>query len=99
MNASTHTALAHTALEQELAQLVIDTLNLEDLTTADIPPRQPLFGDGLGLDSVDALELALALQKRYGISIASDDKDARRHFASVASLAAFVASQQAACAN
>lgn len=94
MNASTHTAL-----EQEIAQLVIDTLNLEDLQAADIPPQQPLFGEGLGLDSVDALELALALQKRYGIHIASDDKDARRHFATVSSLAAFVASQQAACAN
>ena len=94
MNATTHTAL-----EQELAQLVIDTLNLEDLAAADIPPAQPLFGEGLGLDSVDALELALALQKRYDIRIASDDKDARRHFASVSSLAAFVASQQAACAN
>ncbi len=94
MNTSTHTAL-----EQEVAQLVIDTLNLEDLQATDIPPQQPLFGDGLGLDSVDALELALALQKRYDIRIASDDKDARRHFATVASLAAFVASQQAACAN
>ncbi len=94
MNASTHTAL-----EEEVAQLVIDTLNLEDLQATDIPPQQPLFGDGLGLDSVDALELALALQKRYDIRIASDDKDARRHFATLASLAAFVASQQAACAN
>ena len=94
MNASTHTAL-----EEEVAQLVIDTLNLEDLQATDIPPQQPLFGDGLGLDSVDALELGLALQKRYDIRIASDDKDARRHFATVASLAAFVASQKAACAN
>ena len=99
MNASTHTALAHTALEQEIARLIIDTLNLEDLLPADIPPQQPLFGEGLGLDSVDALELALALQKRYDIRIASDDKDARRHFASVASLAAFVASQRTACTN
>ena len=99
MNAPTHTALAHTALEQEIAQLVIDTLNLEDLTAADIPPQQPLFGDGLGLDSVDALELALALQKHYDIRIASDDKDARRHFARGASLAAFVASQRTACAS
>lgn len=93
MNASTHTTL-----EQEIAQLIIDTLNLEDLQAADIPVQQPLFDGGLGLDSVDALELALALQKRYDIRIASDDKDARRHFATVASLAAFVASQQAACA-
>ena len=94
MNAATHTAL-----ELEIAQLIIDTLNLEDIAAADIPPAQPLFGTGLGLDSVDALELALALQKRYAIHIASDDKDARRHFATVAALAAFVASQQAPCAS
>lgn len=87
----------HTELEREIAQLIIDTLNLEDITVADLPPAQPLFNEGLGLDSVDALELALALHKRYGISIASDDKDARRHFASVASLAAYVASQVPAC--
>ena len=90
---------AQAALEQEIAQLIIDTLNLEHLTVADVAVDQPLFGEGLGLDSVDALELALALQKRYDIRIASDDKDARRHFATVASLAAFVASQQAACAH
>lgn len=99
MNATDTAALAHTALEQEIAQLVIDTLNLEDLDAADIPPAQPLFGEGLGLDSVDALELALALQKRYGIRVESDAKHARDHFATVASLAAYVASQQAACAS
>lgn len=91
------TATDTAALEREIAQLIIDTLNLEDLAAADIPPQQPLFGEGLGLDSVDALELALALQKRYGLVVASDDKDARRHFASVASLAAYVASQPAVC--
>jgi acyl carrier protein len=83
-------------LEQDIARLIIDTLNLEHLTPADIPPRQPLFGQGLGLDSVDALELALALQKTYGVRIESDVKDARQHFASVASLAAFIADQQVA---
>ncbi|PWK87725.1 phosphopantetheine-binding protein [Fulvimonas soli] len=93
------TAREPTALEREIAQLVIDTLNLEDLAAADIPPGQPLFGEGLGLDSVDALELALALQKQYGIRIESDAKDARSHFASVASLAAFVEAQRDACAN
>jgi acyl carrier protein len=87
----------HTALEHEIAQLIIDTLNLEEVAVADIPPGQPLFNEGLGLDSVDALELALALQKRYGLAIASDDRDARRHFASVASLAAYVAGQEHAC--
>jgi len=82
------------ALQQDIAQLIIDTLNLEDVTVADIPPDLPLFGEGLGLDSVDALELALALQKRYDIRIASDSKDARQHFTTVATLAAFVQAQQ-----
>ncbi len=87
------------ALEQEIAQLIIDTLNLEHLTAAEIPVQQPLFGEGLGLDSVDALELALALQKHYGIRIDSDVKDSRKHFATVASLAAFVQEQRSACAD
>jgi acyl carrier protein len=82
------------ALQQDIAQLIIDTLNLEDVTVADIPPDLPLFGEGLGLDSVDALELALALQKRYDIRIASDSKDARQHFTTVATLAAFVQAEQ-----
>lgn len=82
------------ALQQDIAQLIIDTLNLEDVAVADIPPSLPLFGEGLGLDSVDALELALALQKRYDIRIASDSKDARQHFTTVATLAAFVQAQQ-----
>ncbi|GLQ90280.1 phosphopantetheine-binding protein [Dyella flagellata] len=87
------------ALQQDIAQLIIDTLNLEDVTVDDIPPDLPLFGEGLGLDSVDALELALALQKRYDIRIASDSKDARQHFTTVATLAAFVQAQQDACAS
>lgn len=82
-------------LQRDIAQLIIDTLNLEDLQASDIPPEQPLFGEGLGLDSVDALELALALQKRYQIQIASDSRDARQHFATVASLASFVEAKQA----
>ena len=93
------TAVGREALEHEIARLIIDTLNLEHLTATDIPAEQPLFGDGLGLDSVDALELALALQKQYGIRIESDVKDARRHFATIATLAAFVESQRAACAD
>lgn len=87
------------ALQQEIAQLIVDTLNLEDVDATQIPVDQPLFGEGLGLDSVDALELALALQKRYDIRIASDSKDARQHFATIASLADFVAAQRNACAG
>jgi acyl carrier protein len=86
-------------LEQDIAGLIIDTLNLEDLQPGDIPPDQRLFRDGLGLDSVDALELALALQQRYGIRVESDAKNAREHFATLANLAAYVAAQQAPCAD
>lgn len=77
-------------LERDIAQLIIDTLALEHLTVDDIDPAQPLFGQGLGLDSVDALELALALQNTYGLRIASDSRDARSHFETVASLALYV---------
>ena len=96
MNALTHTAPTQTALEQDIAQLIIDTLNLEDLQASDIPSAQPLFGEGLGLDSVDALELALALQKRYGIRVESNDRHAREYFATIANLAAYVSSRQSA---
>jgi acyl carrier protein len=90
---------AQAALEQEIAQLIIDTLNLEHLTAADVAVDQPLFGDGRGLDSVDALELALALQKHYAIRIDADVKESRKHFATVASLAAFVQEQRSACGD
>ncbi|WP_430388797.1 phosphopantetheine-binding protein [Dyella sp. 20L07] len=87
------------ALQLDIAQLIIDTLSLEDIQASDITPTLPLFGEGLGLDSIDALELALALQKRYDIQIASDSRDARQHFATVATLAEFVEAQRAACAG
>jgi acyl carrier protein len=90
---------AQTALQQEIARLIIDTLNLEHLAATDIAVDQPLFGDGLGLDSVDALELALALQKQYAIRIDADVKASRKHFATVASLAAFVQEQRSACGD
>ena len=83
-------------LEREIARLIIDTLALEHLSVDDIAADQPLFGQGLGLDSVDALELALALQNRYGLRIASDSRDARRHFETVRSLALYVESSSCA---
>jgi len=82
-------------LEQELKTLVIDTLGLEDVSPQDIDSTAPLFGDGLGLDSVDALELGLALQQRYGIAIDPETRNMHEHFASIANLAAFVASARA----
>ncbi|MGE6373469.1 phosphopantetheine-binding protein [Stutzerimonas stutzeri] len=82
-------------LTLEIKQLIIDALGLEDLGPDDISADQPLFGEGLGLDSVDALELGLAIQKRFGIKIDADAKDTRKHFASVDSLAAFVSASRA----
>ncbi|MBV6753157.1 MULTISPECIES: phosphopantetheine-binding protein [Pseudomonas] len=84
------------ALHLEIKELIIEALGLEDISAQDIGNEQTLFGEGLGLDSVDALELGLAIQKRYGIKIDADAKDTRDHFSSVASLAAFVTAKQAA---
>ncbi|MGA9521558.1 MAG: phosphopantetheine-binding protein [Myxococcaceae bacterium] len=81
-------------LEQEITELIIEALNLEDTTPADIDPAAPLFGDGLGLDSIDALELGLAVQKRYGMKLAGDSAENRRHFASVRALAEFVSAHR-----
>ncbi|EKT4467993.1 phosphopantetheine-binding protein [Pseudomonas juntendi] len=83
-------------LHRDIKQLIIDALGLEDIGVQDIDDQQPLFGEGLGLDSVDALELGLALQKRFGIKIDADAKDTRSHFTNVATLAAFITARQAA---
>ncbi len=82
------------ALELEIKNLIIDALNLEDLSADDIDSEAPLFVDGLGLDSIDALELGLALQKRYGITLSADAEETRRHFASIKALAQLVASHR-----
>ncbi|MDK2124927.1 phosphopantetheine-binding protein [Parachitinimonas caeni] len=78
------------ALELEIKNLVIESLNLEDITPDDIDSNAALFVEGLGLDSIDALELGLALQKRYGVAMSADSEETRRHFASVRTLAEFV---------
>ena len=77
-------------LEREIKELIISSLSLEDTRPEDIDAQAPLFVEGLGLDSIDALELGVALQKKYGISMSADSSETRRHFASVQSLAAFV---------
>ena len=77
-------------LEQEVKQLIIEVLQLEDVTAADIDSDDALFVDGLGLDSIDALEIGVALQKRYGITLSAEADDTRRHFASVRALAALI---------
>jgi acyl carrier protein len=80
-------------LEHDIKELIISSLALEDIAPADIDPAAPLFVDGLGLDSIDALELGLALQKRYGVSLSAESEEVRAHFASVRALAQFVVAQ------
>lgn len=79
-----------TELLDELKHLLIDGLHLEDVTPDDIDPEAALFGEGLGLDSIDALEIAVILDKQYGVRVASDDERNPEIFATLASLTAFV---------
>jgi acyl carrier protein len=81
-------------LEQEVKQVIIDVLQLEDIGPDDIVTEDALFVEGLGLDSIDALELGVALQKRYGISMSADSEETRRHFASVKTLAAMISANR-----
>jgi acyl carrier protein len=78
------------SLEHEIKKLIIDTLALEDVTTDDIEPQAALFVEGLGLDSIDALELAMALEEKYSVKIGDDPEQNQQIFASVRDLAAFV---------
>ncbi len=82
-----------TELEQELKTLIVSALELEDITPDSIDTVAPLFGkeEGLALDSIDALELAVALSKEYGVSLKADDEETRDAFVSVASLAKYIA--------
>ena len=81
---------AQTPEEHQLAQLLVESLNLEDVDAGAIDPEAPLFNTGLGLDSIDALELALAIGKKYGFQLRSDNEDNQRIFASLRALSAHV---------
>lgn len=81
-------------IEAELKRLIIDIFELDGIQPEDIASEAPLFGAGLGLDSIDALELGLALKKKYKIRIDAYSSDLIEHFASVKNLSGFVASQQ-----
>jgi acyl carrier protein len=87
--------MSREALEDELRALIIDALVLEDMAPADLAREEPLFGDGIGLDSLDALEIALALEEKYGITVDEDDEATKRRFATIASLAEFVSEARA----
>lgn len=82
-------------LHQELKTFIVETMNLEDISPAEIENDTLLFADnGLGLDSIDALELVLALKKKYGITLEANDAEAREHLRSVATLAALIDSHR-----
>jgi acyl carrier protein len=82
-------------IEDELKQVIVQTLMLEDTKADEIDSEAPLFGEGLGLDSIDALELSIELGRRYGVRIKSDDERNREIFRSVRTLAAFIAAEAA----
>ena len=84
-------------LQLELKALIVSALGLEDIKPEDIETDAPLFVDGLGLDSIDALELGLAIKKKkYGITMSAENEENKKHFASVAALADFIAAHKAA---
>ncbi len=84
---------------QHIKTLIIDTLNLDGMKPEDIDEQAPLFGEGLGLDSIDALELGLAIKKEFGVVLKADVDASRRHFYSVSTLAEFINEQQSGTDN
>lgn len=82
------------SLEDELKAFIVEALELEDIDPSDIETEAPLFIDGLGLDSIDALELGMALKKKYKLSLGSNKEENKKHFYSVKTLADFIRSSQ-----
>lgn len=82
-------------LKTALKELIIETLDLEDIEVSDINDDEALFIDGLGLDSIDALELGLAIKKAYNVKIDANSEETKQHFSSINSLAEFVSKSQA----
>lgn len=80
----------HSDFEKEVAELIVESLNLEDVEPSEIDPEEPLFGDGLALDSIDALELALAITQKYAVQLKADDANIKEVFSSLRSLSAYV---------
>lgn len=77
-------------LKQQIKELIVGALELEDIKPEDIVDSEPLFGEGLGLDSIDALELGVALKKKFGVNFSAENADNKKHFASVNALAAYI---------
>jgi acyl carrier protein len=82
-------------LKRQIKELIISALELEDMAPEHIKDSEPIFGEGLGLDSIDALELGIALKKKFGVKFSAENTDNRKHFASVDALAAYIASEGA----
>ncbi|MBQ2480585.1 MAG: acyl carrier protein [Treponema sp.] len=81
-------------LKKEIKDVVISSLELEDLTADDIKDDEPLFGEGLGLDSIDALELGVALKKHFGVKFSSENEENKKRFASINALAQYIAQEK-----
>lgn len=82
-------------LKQEIKELIISSLELEDVKPEDIQDDAPIFGTGLGLDSIDALELGVAIKKKFGVKLSAENEDSKKHFASVNALAEFISANRA----
>ena len=80
-------------LKKQIKELIVSALELEDIKPEDIVDTEPLFKEGLGLDSIDALELGVAIKKKFGVKFSADNADNKRHFASVDALAAYIQSE------
>jgi len=80
-------------LKLQIKELIISALELEDIKPEDIADAEPLFGEGLGLDSIDALELGVALKKKFGVKFSAENADNKKHFASINALAAYIESE------
>ncbi len=87
-------AMNNEEIEQKVKEIIVSSLDLEDVSPSDIETDAPLFGDGLGLDSIDALELGMAIKREFGISFSKDPADNKRIFHSVKSLAEHIGGQK-----
>lgn len=82
------------SLENKIKNVIVESLNLEDISPEDIDANAPFFGEGLGLDSIDALELGLAIKKNFSVTLTGPSEEVRQHFYSVATLASFIRANQ-----
>jgi acyl carrier protein len=82
-------------LKYQIKELIISALELEDIKPENISDSDPIFGGGLGLDSIDALELGIALKKKFGVKFSAENADNKKHFASVDALAAYITAEAA----